>query len=460
MKTKNYLWFAFGLVLLAFTSCNQDDQPQQPPQGLTLNEEINTWIQDVMDQVYYFLEDMRPPISKTADPEAYFDALLANQDQFSVIYPDFQELMNSLQGIETEAGYEFILRGNQQNNDVIAEVTYIKRGSPAAGLDIKRGDRITQFNGRGINQNNFREFLNEIRTPHSIDYLRFDESVGGFVPKPTLDVSTSIVSENPNFLDTIYTVGNQKIGYVVYHFFAPGTESDPNRFDAEMDNIFGHLKSQGINHLIVDFRYNSGGFVSSAVNLASLIGPGVSSSDIFSKTKYNSFLSQFSDFQNVQTRFRDKSPNLGNTLSDNRLYVLTTSRTASASELIINGLRPYMDVFLIGTRTVGKNLGSVPIDDDENPENNYGLLPIISQSFNSLDESDYGDGFVPDIEVNELSERLLPFGDTNDILLRTAISQITGEPSLERFQQWDPSELGSTMDRKIRSGKLIETLEK
>jgi carboxyl-terminal processing protease len=61
-------------------------------------------------------------------------------------------------------------------------------------------------------------------------------------------------------------------------------------------------------------------------------------------------------------------------LTGNRVYVITSSRTASASELIINGLKPYMDVFLVGGLTFGKNVGSVPIEDEENPNNKYGLL--------------------------------------------------------------------------------------
>src|SRR5690606_22852325 len=115
--------------------------------------------------------------------------------------------------------------------------------------------------------------------------------------------------------------------------------------------------------------------------------------------------------------------NLGNTLTGNRLYVLTSSGTASASELIINGLKPYMDVFLIGDVTYGKNVGSIAIEDEENPENKYGLLPIVTQSFNSLDESDYSTGFTPNIPINENTERLRMLGDVNEIMLRTALEE-------------------------------------
>jgi C-terminal processing protease CtpA/Prc len=211
--------------------------------------------------------------------------------------------------------------------------------------------------------------------------------------------------------------------------------------------------------LILDFRYNGGGYVSSAVNLASLIGPGVSTTDVFSKTKYNSYLMQFDNLKNVQTPFKAKPENLGKILKNNRVYVLTSTRTASASELIINGLKPYMDVFLIGDKTTGKNVGSVAFEDKENPKNPYGILPIISRSFNSLDQSDYTTGFVPNIEVKESSERLKPLGDVKELLLRKAIEQITGIPSGGRFQQLNRQDVGSSLDAKLRSGLLIESLQ-
>lgn len=168
-------------------------------------------------------------------------------------------------------------------------------------------------------------------------------------------------------------------------------------------------------------------------------------------------MQEIPELRNQQTAFKSKTQNLGNTLTGNKVYILTSNRTASASELIINGLKPFMDVFLIGDLTTGKNVGSIALEDEENPQNKYGLLPIVSQSFNSLDKSDYSTGFTPNITLKESSERLLPIGDTNELLLRTAISQITGTAPSARFQKLDRLDIGSTLDTKIRSGKMIET---
>lgn len=299
--------------------------------------------------------------------------------------------------------------------------------------------------------------MGETRGTHTLSYSRFDQGSNGFVTKPDVTLTAIQLAENPNFLDSIYTIDNEKIGYVVYHFFAPGPGQNNTTYDEEMDAIFAKFKAEGIDHLIVDFRYNSGGFVTSAVNLASLIAPGVSSNSIFSKTKYNSDLTEnFERLRNAETKFDAKTQNLGNILEGNRVYILTSTRTASASELIINGLKPYMDVYLIGDQTAGKNVGSVAFEDEENEENAYGILPIISQSFNSLDQSDYTTGFAPTITLMESQERLTPLGDVNELLLRTAFAQITGIPSGVREQQLNRSTIGSSLDEKIRTGKMIE----
>jgi carboxyl-terminal processing protease len=455
MKRSKILWI--GLLGLVLFSCQREDElPRVDPSS---NAAANRWIFEVMDQVYLWLEDMRTPIAETSDPEDYFESLLFRPtDRFSVIYPDYQELINSLNGITLEAGYEFNLyREAQGSSNVIAEVSYIKKNSPAFLVDLKRGDFITHINNTRLTDTNFRDLLGQISSQHTLTYSRFNTESGTFEEMPQVSLTPVQLAENPNFLDSVYTINGEKIGYVVYHFFAPGPGQNSTAYNDEMDQIFGNFKAEGIQHLIVDFRYNGGGFVSSAVNLASLIAPGVDNTDIFSKTKYNSFLTDnVADLRNVQTPFRSKAQNLGPILEGNRVYILTSSRTASASELIINGLKPYMDVYLIGDVTTGKNVGSIPFEDEENTQNTYGILPIVSQSFNSLDQSDYTTGFQPNIVAKESSERLRPFGDINEQLLRKAIEQITGTPSGSRIETLNRNDLGSTLDQKIRAGKMIE----
>ncbi|MFC5625886.1 S41 family peptidase [Algoriphagus winogradskyi] len=455
--------FSRSLLLIILSgllwSCKDDDKDPVVDSELTLEEEINNWIFDVMDEVYYWRLNMKTPIAETSDPTAYFNSLLYTPtDRFSVIYPDYQELINSLQGISLDPGYEAKWYGLPDSDDVYGEVIYTKKNSPTSSKDLKRGDVIIAINGIGLTRSNFSELRGQAEQTHTITTLRFNEETSAYEEMPDISLTPIQFSEDPNFLDSVYTINNQKIGYVVYNFFAPGTSADSIKYDKEMDAVFAKMKAANINNLVLDLRYNGGGYVSSAVNLASLIGPGVTSSDIFSKTKYNQYImTNIPSLSNVQRTFLEKSQNIGNTLSGNRIYVLTSSGTASASELIINGLKPYMEVFLIGGVTYGKNVGSIAIEDEENPENSYGLLPIVTQSFNSLDQSDYTSGFTPNIAINENTERLRELGDINEIMFRTAIEQITGVPSSARVTKLDRIELANTLEGKTRMGQMIES---
>jgi C-terminal processing protease CtpA/Prc len=116
-----------------------------------------------------------------------------------------------------------------------------------------------------------------------------------------------------------------------------------------------------------------------------------------------------------------------NKLTDvNQVYVLTSNRTASASELVINGLIPYMNVILIGDVTYGKNVGSVTLyeeDPQKQKTNTWGIQPIIVKLANVNNESGYGNGFLPDVQVSEYDAlpSFLPLGDTNERMLQTAL---------------------------------------
>lgn len=460
---KNLKYSTLLILMIAALSWScRDKKETEPTALLEPNELTNKWILNVMSEVYYWVSDLGKPIDMKSDPEDFFEALLYRPtDRFSIIYPDYQELINALSGISLEAGYEIQLyRASASSNAVIAEISYIKKNSPAALAGLKRGDRIQKINGQEMNLDNFRDLLDLRSKQHTISFISFDDNLGGYVAKPDVSLNPIQLAENPNFLDSIYTIENQKIGYVVYHFFAPGTGEGNTSYDQEMDAIFANFKSNSINHLVLDFRYNGGGYVSSAVNLASLIAPGANSTSIFSKTKYNAIVTAaVPELKDAKTTFKSKTQNLGNILTNNKVYVLTSSRTASASELIINGLKPYMDVVIIGDKTTGKNVGSIALEDEKNPSNKYGLLPIVSQSFNSLDQSDYSTGFEPNITLKESSEILRQLGDINELLLRTAISQITGKPATGRYLQLERQDIGSTLDSKVHFGHQIEALK-
>ena len=151
------------------------------------------------------------------------------------------------------------------------------------------------------------------------------------------------------------------------------------------------------------------------------------------------------------SRLTAKAQNIGEHLSG-RVYVLTGSRTASASELIINGLKPYMEVFLIGDVTYGKNVGSISLYDENDSRNTWGMQPIVVKVYNSLNQSDYSQGFSPDVEDKDNNLYIYPLGDLREELLSKAIEKITGVPSPGRKASVEKREvIGHSLDSKRRS---------
>jgi len=256
---------------------------------------------------------------------------------------------------------------------------------------------------------------------------------------------------------------DKKIGYYIYNFFASGTTTNKEKYDDEMDAIFADFKSQGITDLILDLRFNSGGSEVSANNLASLIAPGINGSSVFFKRQYNEkitseIMQDPSADEFLVSRFQEKGNNIGNQLVNSTVYVLTSSRTASASELIINGLRPYMNVVLIGDVTYGKNVGSVSLYAENDPKNKWGMQPIIVKAFNSLDQSDYSAGFNPDLENKDNNLFIFPLGDLRESMLAQTLGYITGESSFGRQrldQQGSRKPVAHSVDFKRRGFSLI-----
>ena len=434
MIFRRMLVLAIFFAVIA-TACNEKDDPA--PDVNNPNDAINAWIFDIMDEVYYWTDQL-PAESATndrLDPVDYFNSLMVDEDRFSRIYPDYQDLLNQLEGRTTEAGYDF--QPVQTGERIVFQIKYVKdeNASPAFLAGLERGDRITAINGTTITAENYITLIGETTNAHTITYERLNTETLAYEEMGDVALDVKIIEENPNFLDTVYTFGNHKIGYFMYTFFRPGISTqNPTEYDDEMDAVFASFKSEGVTDLIIDLRYNLGGAISSATNLASLIAPNVTSSDILYENQWNDLYQNYIEgLENgddiLRGKFVEKAGNIGADLNAATVYVLVSRETASASELVINGLIPYMNVELIGFTTIGKNVGSIPIEDEDDPENTYGLLPIVLKTFNSAGNSDYDQGFTPtgDKFINEYQYPWYPEGDVRDPLIKKAVELITGE---------------------------------
>lgn len=468
----SWLFLVVILFISTFTACREDDEDLiVPVDEKTEVNEVNSWIYETMKDIYFWSDEIPGNISTSLDPADYFKALKNTNDRFSVIVGDYQELINSLSGVNTEAGYEFTLaRVNGESEDVAAIVLYIKENSPAEDAGLLRGDIITHINGQKITTSNYRSKVKEIKASHSIKYKRHNTASGSYEIQPDLSVNAVVLSENPNFIHKVITSQTgKKVGYFVYNFFSSGTNGS-TQYDEETRRIFAEFKAAGVDEMILDLRYNSGGSLTSAVNLASLLGKNVDNNKIFSENIWNETYQEYIEGssngdQILRRRFLNLTENIGNQLPSQKIYILTGSGTASASELIINGLMPYMDVHIIGEKTVGKNVGSIPVEDEENKDNNYGLLPIVFKVYNSAGESNYSNGFLPQAEdqIKDLQLPLEPLGDVDEPLLARTMEIIDGVSSSGRFGTAKEEEkveytiepIMSSLDEKTRSNRII-----
>ena len=435
LNIKKINWILLFPLFLIIISCNPDDDIGA--QEIKMNKNVNEWIKSYMDALYYWNDKMPAGKNTKVSPYEYYESILyKKEDHFSFIAEDYAKLKESLSGVQLEAGYDFTLSWeNEKKQNVIGIINYIKPNSPASSSDLVRGDVFYTVNGKQMTESNCQTLMNETYKAHTLGVMR---------NKKLQSFSLSVVKyeENPILLDSIYNINGKKIAYLIYNFFTLDKDDKSNNYIKELNNVFGKYKQANINELILDLRYNTGGLVDAATALASMIS-NRTKSDIFSIDEYNSILDKelrrIKGENHNKTFFEDILPKNKssdadipvNKLGIPRLYVLVSRNTASASELLINGLKPYMDVILVGETTYGKNVGMALLyeeDPKKQKYNSWAILPVVFKSFNSQNKSDYGNGFKANIEVGEQGEYselpLLPLGNIDEILLKAALVNI------------------------------------
>lgn len=458
-KLKNS-WILLLLLAVSISCSKDDDDINNPDPGtVELNNEVNDFIWKGMNYWYYYqdkVEDLADTkddnqdnyytyLNKYSDPEDLFDDLVyAQEDDFSWYIEDVEAQADAFRGISESYGINlgFAVYIDDTQTDVVVYVGYVTENSPASDAGIQRGDLIYSVDGTTLNGNNV-NLINKLFTESSIS-LGFVEIVGGefIYDENEIALSPVILNENPvHYHDIIETAGS-KIGYLVYNSFV-------HTYHEELNDVFAEFKNENINELVLDLRYNGGGSVITSAFLASMIHGGANSNATFANLVYNQkrdsrqgatypFFDQAWIYDKTTGAYIDGGDIDINRLGSlNRVYVITTGYTASASEMIINGLRPYMEVIVVGSTTVGKNEGSITVYDSQgdftnpeerNPNHNIGMQPIVFQITNSEGQSDYDNGFTADLEIEEgnFAASIKPFGDPSEALLAKAINDITG----------------------------------
>jgi carboxyl-terminal processing protease len=419
------------IIVFTVSSCKKDPDPIIEP---TETEILNEWIWDVMTDVYFWTDDISEDLFPTEDindPESYFYSLLHADDHFSWIVDDYEELVNSFNNIELSSGISPYFIRVSESDDVVIIVEYVSKGSPADMAGVKRGDIITDINGATVNIENYIElFYSENLSLNFADYN--GESL---VPNDrVVEITAVIIENNPiQHVEIIENEGN-KIGYIAYTGFSAGED---DKWVDSLDNVFTDLKAEGVRELIIDIRYNPGGRVTVATHIASIVCPTriLGPNTTFVKYEWNlAYQDYFTEeegeySENLVVLLEEEA--ISQNLNLSNIYFLTSGHSASASELIIIGLEPYMNVTQIGENTYGKPYGSFTIPDTKSPKrHNWALQPIVFKYANSAGYTDFVDGLIPDIEIDDDVLQMKPFGDINDPLIAMALSEISDEVTI------------------------------
>lgn len=472
-------------AVLAF-SCSKDDDLSLPntvdPDG-SANVEVqdfmwkamNFWyfwqanVDDLADDRFENTEEGRAAytafLDSEDDPASFFENKLQFiEDRFSFFNEDYRELTNSLAGISKSNGLEFGLVQFQDNDEIFGFVRYIVPNSNATSANIQRGDLFTGVDGQTLTIDNYIDLLFGDNDTYTLNMADFEN--GNIVPNEeevTLTKEEGL-AENPVFLSKSFTIAGENIGYIMYNQFT-------NEYDDDLYAAVQDLKSAGITNLVMDLRYNPGGSVNTTRLLASMIY-GTNTSDIFLRKRYNDKLQeQFNDSQ-LEVYFADKiNGETINSLGFNKLYVITSASSASASELLINSLEPYIDVIQIGDVTRGKNEFSTTLVDDRensylytpsrvnniNPDNQWAIQPLIGRNENADGFYDFTSGLQPDYELKEDYSNLGIIGEENEPLLAKAIEVITGTTGKRDFTVKYPINIiSSSKENSLMSDKMVD----
>ncbi|WP_442266716.1 S41 family peptidase [Tenacibaculum sp. ZS6-P6] len=435
----------FLLLLISITiSCSKSEDI---PQDIKINDFVwgglnayYKWqgeVPDLADNKFSTREQLNNYLAGFNAPDQLFNSLLhrpGDVDRFSWIVDDYVALENSFQGIRLTSGMKLIgVRYSDNPDNIFVVVRDVVSGSDADTKGITRGMIINEVNGTQLTSSN----VNDLFAPDSFTISLADYNGGNPITNGiTFDIVKGQIQENAVKIAKVITQGANKMGYLMYNQF-----SVP--YDGDLNNAFATFKNEGITDLIVDLRYNGGGSVRTATYLASMIS-GQPNTNIFSQQIWNDKVMNSIDrdvFLNYFTnRIQNKNSNGQvildepiNTVNMSSVYFIVTDRTASASELVINGLLPYMDVNLVGTKTVGKQVGSITLYDSDdytktgpnfNNNHTWAMQPIVLEIQNKNGQNE-PNGYTPEVIIEEDVANLGVLGDPTEPLLARTIEYIT-----------------------------------
>lgn len=388
--TKRYIHGILGVLttLLLISSCGEDRSGEYYALIST-----QTWMYETMQQEYLYYQDM-PEESKLdffKKPSEFLNSAVSQKEKksgstFSHIDSVFVTSRTTSQ--TPTFGFEgSMVRAN--NGSYGIRVLYTQENSPAQEVGLKRGDLIISANNKKINSSDL-FYITAPKEAYMFTLGKFNET--GFDTLQTIQMPAPRIVENENLYKfDVFDANGKKVAYIMYNEFGENDNQD-------LLNMFSQLSGQSINDIVLDLRYNPGGYVNTAQLVSTNLAPQEAMGSTFLKMTHNDKINR-TDILNFE-------PGLlagATALNYENLYVITSGNTASASEIVINCLKPYMSGRLIqvGTATFGKNVAQqLYTDEAKAPMLEFWLTNSLLS--NSEDYSDYyTNGLLPDYKISE-----------------------------------------------------------
>lgn len=361
-------------------------------------------LREFMQEQYYWYRDMPAPDERAATMDAYFQSMLVRPlDRFSYSQPteDYQQVFTEGRRV----GYGYTLAWSDMARTQL-RVRNVEPLSPAARAGLARGDRIQSIDGY-TPADVAAGLVPPVTTPGVPRTFTVVTAAGQW---KILTVTSEEYLLSPvaatAVLDVPGPAGGAKVGYLAYNQFVTYSRE-------QLRATFVEFAQAGVSELILDLRYNGGGSVGVSRELASLVGGAATASKLYAFLRFND--KQASSTQ--RQLFQMPEATAGTPLAEGlrRVFVITGGGTASASELVINGLQPFVDVVLIGEPTYGKPYGFVPF---ELCGTTYQAVQF--ESLNALGVGGFTSGFPPTCTVpDDLDHQL---GDPAEARIRTALN--------------------------------------
>ncbi len=320
-------------------------------------------------------------------------------------------------------------------------VAFVYDQSPMGKAGVKRGWQILKVNNIIPTTANDNAIYNEL-SKNNVVVFEFKKPDG---TTQTLTIAKAAYKANFLLHQSVITTGGKKIGYFVLESFLGDQDGEVTR--QQLQSALTNFKSQGVTELVVDLRYNGGGYVSLSQALANMIAPASAKGKTMFTYKYNELLTEsFNQLNSDNDPDNDQQitynfSNSASLVTLSQVVFITSEETASASELLINNLKPYLNVKLVGENTYGKPVGfpGILIEMSKtDPTQNYYVFPIAFQTLNANNQGDYFGGMT--VDKRQIDDVSHDFGDTQEASLKEAVSYIT----TGQFTSAGPARIGQT----------------